>query len=173
MYFKKPTTSADEIAKYFLALGHRDGVEIGPLKLQKLLYYAQSWNLVEHGRLLFKEKIEAWPKGPVVSRVYGQYKKFERQAIDSSGIERPELDETDAEMLDAVWCRYERLSGSELVRMTHHEDPWPSTRGDLKPDQPSRKEIAPETMQKYYSGQLKKANERLSELLPVIFKMAN
>ena len=172
MHYKPPPTSADEIAEYFLTLGRRDEVEIDPLKLQKLLYYAQSWHLAELGELLFKEKIEAWPVGPVVSRVYGQYKVFKRSAIDTTGIEQPALTEEEAELLESVWCRYGRLSGPQLSRMTHNEDPWIKARGNLPAGKQSKAEVKPEVMQQYFCEQLRKANEELAGLLPIISKMA-
>lgn len=40
------------------------------LKIQKLLYYAEGINLAINETDLFKEKIYAWPHGPVIREVY-------------------------------------------------------------------------------------------------------
>ena len=172
MHYKLPPTSADEIAEYFLTLGRRDEIEIDPLKLQKLLYYAQSWHLAELGELLFKEKIEAWPVGPVVATVYRQYKVFGSKAIDTTGIKQPPLTEEEAELLESVWCRYGKLSGPKLAGMSHHEDPWIKARGNLPLAKPSNKEVKPEVMRQYFCERMRKANEDLAGLLPIIARMA-
>ncbi|MEG7882903.1 Panacea domain-containing protein [Bacillus paranthracis] len=47
------------------------------LKLQKLLYYAQGWNLGIHGELMFTDDIHAWVNGPVVPTIYNRFKRYE------------------------------------------------------------------------------------------------
>jgi len=42
---------------------------LGPLtamKLQKLMYYAQAWNLVWDEEPIFNEDFQAWANGPVL-----------------------------------------------------------------------------------------------------------
>ena len=51
----------DDVAKYIIAFANYTGDVITNLKLQKLLYYAQAWFMVNNGgRKLFKEDIEVW-----------------------------------------------------------------------------------------------------------------
>ncbi len=40
--------------------------EITAMKLQKLMYYAQAWNLVWEEKELFDDDFEAWANGPVL-----------------------------------------------------------------------------------------------------------
>lgn len=43
--------SALDVARYFLCRVDREsGDTISPLKLQKIVYYAQAWSLVFHGK---------------------------------------------------------------------------------------------------------------------------
>lgn len=67
--------SAFEIVPHLLKQSEKSAESlITPLKLQKLLYYAQAWSLVFRGKALFYEDIEAWVHGPVIPLVYQRYK---------------------------------------------------------------------------------------------------
>lgn len=52
------------------------GLTVSPLKLQKILYYEQSWHMVAFGRdkQLFSQAPQAWVNGPVYSEIYHIYK---------------------------------------------------------------------------------------------------
>jgi uncharacterized phage-associated protein len=67
-------SNASEVANYLVASFRDAGDPLTNLKLQKLLYYAQGWYLAIHDEALFDERIEAWPRGPVVPPVYGSFK---------------------------------------------------------------------------------------------------
>jgi len=58
------------LAKNDLSQGDR----ITPLKLQKLLYYAQGYAPAALGRPLFDELIKAWEPGPVCISIYRRFK---------------------------------------------------------------------------------------------------
>src|SRR5262245_19575381 len=68
--------SYQEVAYVFLKWAYSEGEIISNLKMQKLLYYAQAWHLVFFNKPLFKEEIEAWDLGPVVSEAYQEFKSF-------------------------------------------------------------------------------------------------
>ena len=53
------------------------GETITPLKLQKLLYAVQGWNLVFNGKVMYGERIEAWAHGPVVAQIYNEFKEHQ------------------------------------------------------------------------------------------------
>lgn len=132
--------TAQDIAKYYLARASSDGDLISPLKMQKLVYYAYVWVLVQtNGQRLFSQNIEAWPNGPVVSDLYRDLKVYGsmpisdeyvgdistlQQAIDNSGYK---------EILDDVYERYMPKSAFELVTLTHTEEPWNEARRGLEP----------------------------------------
>ncbi len=74
--------TANQIASWFLAsLDTNAGDTISPLKLQKLIYYAQAWHLVHFDKTLFKDKIEAWSHGPVVPAIYERFDNECRESI--------------------------------------------------------------------------------------------
>ena len=64
--------SVFDIAKYIL---ERTG-EITSIKLQKLVYYSQVWNLVWDEEPLFYEQIEAWANGPVIPVLYDVHRGY-------------------------------------------------------------------------------------------------
>lgn len=123
---------AIEAANFFIALadsrdGHIDD-GVSDMKLQKLLYFAQEASLRKTGRPLFDDPIEAWQYGPVVPRVYREFKKFGRSPIPS----RQSLEEAarvlsadDVELLADVYSRLADKSAAGLMELTHQPGtPW-------------------------------------------------
>lgn len=102
-----------------------EGELISNLKLQKLLYYVQGFNLAIFDKPLFDEDIEAWMYGPVVASVYQNFNKFGSTAItidktDSIASLSPEEEELFREVL----LEYGQFSAIKLMNMTHEETPW-------------------------------------------------
>lgn len=91
---------------------------VGALKVHKLAYYCQGWHLARTGRPMFEEAIEAWARGPVVADLWHDENKARPTREGSTP--------TDEELatIEYVLDRYGRHSGTELIRMTHAEDPW-------------------------------------------------
>lgn len=120
--------SAHAVAKYFVALVDEDaGDSISNLKLQKLLYYAQGFNLAIHGKPLFRENIKAWDHGPVVPQVYHIYKDCGAQSIPKEEIDLAHYPGEVRELLDEVYSVYGQFSATKLRNMTHEEAPWRDT----------------------------------------------
>jgi uncharacterized phage-associated protein len=121
-------------------------------KLQKLVYYAQAWHLVWHERPLFKAEIQAWANGPVVPDLYAKHRgKFEVSKWSKWGS-ADVLTSTEATTTDAVLSSYGRLTGRQLVHMTHAEKPWIEARGDLGPTDRSVAEISRDSMLAFYAA---------------------
>lgn len=127
--------SAETIANWFLTnIDRESGDSITHLKLQKLLYYAQAWYMVltenESEPILFEERIEAWTHGPVVREIYNKYRDM---GYDSLPIPDDDivLDEETEEILKEVMRVYGKYEAKYLEELTHQEDPWKITRGDL------------------------------------------
>lgn len=126
---EKIGNSALDVAKYIICVALNNGDSITNLKLQKLLYYAQAWYLVNNdNEKLFEDKILAWPYGPVVQVVYDEYKNFGRSPIliDDCDLENPvdNLKESVKNYLDEFCETFFKFSATELVTMTHREKPW-------------------------------------------------
>ncbi|MEP3277393.1 MAG: type II toxin-antitoxin system antitoxin SocA domain-containing protein [Stappiaceae bacterium] len=138
-----PTTAA-AVANAFLDIQECDSDQfprIDQMKLQKLLYYAHAWWLAHKGEELFSEDIEAWPWGPVVRDIYGQFRDFGRRPI--SGKRATELrkigdgfldfqigepsavEDEVKEFLQSIWNAHKNFTGIQLSNSTHMPgEPW-------------------------------------------------
>jgi uncharacterized phage-associated protein len=121
-----PETSAIDVAEYFLNLAATTEEEpdyLSPMRLQKLLYYAQAWSLANRDRPLFHEKIEAWTHGPVVRNVYARFADCGDEPILPDG-KPTKLAAEDQRFVRSVWDAYKGFSAIALRNMTHREAPW-------------------------------------------------
>lgn len=138
-----PVATADDVARYFLALATEDGDLITNLKMQKLVYYAYAWTLVANDQKLFAEPIEAWPNGPVVPTLYQALKRYGSRPLDERFLRIGSDEEFAAlaskfpddvlETLNGVYEEYMRMSAFDLVTRTHSERPWREARRGLGP----------------------------------------
>ena len=97
-----------------------------PMKLQKLMFFAQSWYLKHTGMPLFEGSFERWQYGPVLPEIYHEFKRFGSSNIDNFGYDmwknRQTIDYYDSEVinfLDQIISIYGIYSGTELSWMTH------------------------------------------------------
>ncbi|HUQ90268.1 MAG TPA: type II toxin-antitoxin system antitoxin SocA domain-containing protein [Bryobacteraceae bacterium] len=153
---------ARRVADVILSAARDREMEITNLKLQKLLYYSQAWYLVFEDSPLFSERLEAWVHGPVVPNVFGEFKSYRWNAIDTAvAIEDvdPEIVGHVCEVMDA----YGKFTATQLERLTHSEEPWKEARGGLPQDEPSRNVINLATMKRFYSAALGDGQRSLSD----------
>jgi uncharacterized phage-associated protein len=158
----------NKISDYIILFCHNLGVSISPLKLQKLLYYVQSWHIAKFDKdTLFNTLPEAWVNGPVYREVYNLYKDsfFRNQNITTSLDEielsdklksaREDLNLSDVQMqlIDAVLTAYSKLSDERLVLMTHNEAPWNEVRAGLSPIERSEKKMSIDTIYNFFNKQ--------------------
>jgi uncharacterized phage-associated protein len=152
--------SAIDVARYLLHLAWQEPEPgVTPLHIQKLLYYVQAWSLAARGQPLFREPVQAWPDGPAVRPVYGQFKKYRGSPIpqkEASGDVA--LSEEERAFIASVWEGYRRFSASELWRMTHSERPRQEARGALPPTAPSQAEITHEAMRQFFLAEYEKTH---------------
>lgn len=155
--------SYSKISDMFIAMSNETQSLITNLKLQKLMYYAQAWHLAITGNRLFDETFEAWVHGPVLTKLYNDYKVFRWNPIQRDDLAegsyeniREEIQDGNVlEILDDVIEEYFGLSGYELERLTHLEDPWLYARNGIPNDEPSNAEIKDDWMIEYYKKFLK------------------
>ena len=150
--------SVDAVADYILGkIVMDEGDSITNLKLQKIVYYCQAWNLAIHGERLFDEPIEAWVHGPAVMSLYQRFKDNGNRAIDTCDtVTDPvsELSHAQRDLIDQVWDAYGPFSGLQLRRMTHAEEPWVNARGDCGEYDSCRTSISDSDMRDYYRRRL-------------------
>jgi len=153
----KAEYSASLIAKYFIWKAGKEGKKVSNKKLQKLLYYAQAWNLVFNDKPLFKEDIEAWIHGPAVWSVYQEYKDLGFKDIDEKVEESDVKDIKEKELLDTVWSIYGKFDAQYLETLSHNEKPWQVARESVGSNISSRNAISLDLMKEYYTSVLAKA----------------
>jgi uncharacterized phage-associated protein len=119
------------------------------MKLQKLLYYSQACHLAEHGKPLFRERIEAWANGPVVREAYdvhrGQFGLSSWPAGEESALSAAER-----ATIDRVLQTYGQRDARWLSERTHAEAPWQDARAGLPEGVRSDAQIDPDLMRRYY-----------------------
>jgi len=144
------------------------GMSVSPLKLQKILYYEQSWFMVSFGRenTLFADCPQAWVNGPVYPTVYHQYKNHKAGMCGELSTEDFHKGDVELKMkslistfgwsedhirfIDSVITLYGAKSQDQLVMMTHIEKPWCEKREGLLPFERSNEPMSLDTMYTYY-----------------------
>lgn len=137
------------LADYLLSETRERGEVITPLKLQKLMFYADAWHLALYDIDITGEKFKAWVHGPVLISQYHRFKEFRWMPI-TKEIQRPETDEKLAAHLNEIVEIFGSESAVALERMTHLETPWLEARGDIPPDEVCENYISKETTTKFY-----------------------
>lgn len=147
----------EEIAAFFLRRALDDGDLITNLKMQKLIYYAYCWVLTLNNARLFKERMQAWPNGPVLASLYKLLNKYGSSPISSNfvasvSLERMEkLDQEVLYTLKTVYEAYVPKAAYELVALTHNESPWKNAREGMSVTERSNKELSDEDIINYFS----------------------
>ena len=117
-------------------------------KLQKLCYYAQSWNLVFNGTTMFDGDFQAWVHGPVNLSLWNKLSVYGYLDIekDKFSKERQTFSDEVLSVLNDVWETYGKFSGYQLELLTHREKPWIEAREGLSETQPSNNIINRKTI---------------------------
>lgn len=147
--------SVEDVISWFLARN-----SMSPKKLQKLLYYAYSWTLTlenedenELNNRLFEEGFEAWVHGPVIPRIYREYRHLGYREIEQE-TDTPVFQEDIESILNQVWDVYGDFTGDELESITHQESPWRNAREGFKPLDRCNEEIKDKDIFECYGERL-------------------
>lgn len=154
------TFNPHEIAQYFLSFGESTGDLLTNLKVQKLIYYVQAWNLAVNKESLFDDDFEAWVHGPVIRSLYDSFKSFGSKPIILELGENyceefyARLNDKTKVIFDDVIEVYFPETAYKLEQMTHNELPWQKARDGLPPYEPSNNIIQKQWMLDYYSSKI-------------------
>ncbi|MEB0076823.1 DUF4065 domain-containing protein [Pseudomonas sp. CCI3.2] len=130
--------SALAVANAFIEQGLRGKIpNLTPMKLQKLLFFAQSWHLRKKGEStpFFDDNFARWKYGPVIPSLYHELKTYGSRPVTStlSNVDiddceivlvTPSIPSSDAaahELVDQIISKYGRLSGTQLSYLTHEK----------------------------------------------------
>lgn len=143
-----------DVGNFFLSrMDVEAGESITPLKLQKLLYYAQSWMLGFFGEVMFDDEFIAWQHGPVLPEIYYRYKPLGYDSIPKvNSFHEDIFGEKELSILEMVWKVYGKYDGKFLELLTHSEDPW-RVLWNNKEENSKRNDVIPKNVIKeYYIG---------------------
>lgn len=169
----KTKYSAMDIAEWFLwynnyqknsQLDKEDSYDvyegITHLKVQKLLYYAEGVYSAVTDSDIFKEKIMAWPHGPVVVEVYEKFSENGSKELEFndeywSKIQQINSDNEILNILQLVYESYAGYTAWQLREKTHVVGgPWQIT-VDTKGMQ---KEIDKKLIKEYFKNNIVRTN---------------
>lgn len=121
--------SAMQVANAFIQKAQSGQIPaLTPMKLQKLMFFAQSWYLKVNGCRLINDEFVRWKHGPVIQSVYYEFahngggviscfaKDFRGENV------AHQLETTDDLFLDKIIATYGAFSGWQLSDMTHDKD---------------------------------------------------
>lgn len=127
--------SAAAVANAFIEKAKEGKLKaLTPMKLQKLLFYTQSWHLkLCNGKPLFDDLFARWKFGPVIPPIYHFLKKYGANEVtdkisiivDADGELKKitpsiQKDDFDAiKLIDKIIEVYGGYSGTELSNLTH------------------------------------------------------
>lgn len=138
--------SAVAVANAFIEKAERGEIkELTPMKLQKLLFYTQSWHLkLYNEQPLFDDLFARWKFGPVIPSIYHELKvygsgkitdkikiiKIDDQTIKALTPSIQESDEKAHALINKIVEVYGDYSGTQLSNLTHGPNTaW--SRGDV------------------------------------------
>ncbi len=169
------------VARYIALSLLTKQMTVSPLKLQKLLYYAQAWSMVFFGRskTLFADVPQAWVNGPVYPCIYNMWKErnmCDHLSPEDFGTTENDMDEAlgcvtkelglcdeEVQLLEQIVLKYGSKSQNYLIFLTHSEQPWCEKREGLKPYERSATPLSLDTMYHYYAERHAKNVERRKE----------
>ena len=131
--------SALAVANAFIKRAQEGKIpELTPMKLQKLLFYVQSWYFKYRGKPLFDDTFCRWNYGPVIPSIYHEFKGYGAGLIQAPGstiaprataqnpyafeVVVPEINWNDTDavgFIEEAIRVYGPHSGWQLSQMTH------------------------------------------------------
>lgn len=126
--------SAVAVANAFIQRAlNGDIPELTPMKLQKLMFYAQSWSLKIYDAPIFDDFFAKWRYGPVIPSLYHKVKMYGANNITSMIVDfkieggnlfsiQPTVPDSDIKinaLVDKIAEVYGELRGTQLSFLTH------------------------------------------------------
>ena len=125
------------VAKYFNKLYvMKHGSNMDELKMHKMMYFSQRESLMISGNPLFNDDFQAWRLGPVLLDVRKEYMTGEPFSGDYG-----DLDESERELVESVFNRYDSYSSWSLSTLSHSEYSWLQARQGLSYEDPGKEKM--------------------------------
>lgn len=127
--------SVHAVANEFIELAERSNRSLTNLQLAKLCYIAHGLSLALLNKKAFSEPIQAWKLGPVIPKLYHDFKDFGSDPINrkatvldykSLQTKEPRIEDENLKKVVALtWNIYKDVSANALVSITHQGNtPW-------------------------------------------------
>ena len=130
-----------DVCRHIINYSDEKDYGISNLKLQKILYFVQTYFMLEKKDPCFHEKIEAWDFWPVVPEAYQEWAQYgscdipmieSYMVIDKDNIWNSYrvqyhddiIDKRDKELIDRVIDKFVDYSATDLVSLTLCQGPW-------------------------------------------------
>jgi uncharacterized phage-associated protein len=147
----------DSVNLAYYIINSKKYPNLSHLKLQKLLYYIQSWHLVFFDKKLFDDDFQAWVHGPVSRKIYDAFKdesilhnELNTDFSKNANIESMLTDEQ-IELINDVLDEYGDKTPYHLECLTHEEKPWKEARGSCSLSQRCTNTISEDIIKEYYT----------------------
>lgn len=144
-------TASRNLADFLIVESRERGDLLTPLKLQKLMFYADAWSLALYGNELTPERFQAWVHGPVALSQYHRFKENRWRPI-LDDIQKPQYSEAVTAHLREVVDIFGVETGPALEIMTHQERPWIEARGGIPDDEPCNNFISKDVTKEFYAS---------------------
>jgi len=156
------TVDIKKFARFLVLYANHNDLEISNLKLQKLLYYIQAYHLTYFDKHpLFNDEPEAWVRGPVYRKIYGEYKAYESEDIIlevddlekeyQNALDDLKLTDNQTKFIQSALDYFGQKSPIDLVIRSHAEKPWNEARKGYGELDSCNEKITHEMMFDYYS----------------------
>jgi len=145
------SNTSRNLADFLIAESRERGDLLTPLKLQKLMFYADAWFMALYDKELTSERFQAWVHGPVALSQYHRFKAYQWRPI-LEEVEKPEFDKRTTKHLKEILDVFGPETGPALEMMTHSEKPWVKARGGIPDDEPCNAYISKKTTKKFYAS---------------------
>ena len=121
------------------------------MKMQKLVFYAQAHALATRGKPLFDDDFQAWVNGPVAPTLFREHRgKFMIREDELPTVEK-QLTTEEQTVVDSVVSELGSLTGNQLSKRTHGEDPWKMARGNTPAGMACDAVISQASMAEFYA----------------------
>lgn len=142
--------------------------DVSPMKLQKLLYYANGWWLALNGRPLLSEEPQVWRYGPVYQHLYRMFSRFGHNNIGGPVKGNPFVPEPERlggspeenqvkQLLEWIWDEHGEKTAMQLSDETHAVGtPWRDIAEKYGFKVPYSVDISPERDWKFFAELAKK-----------------
>lgn len=124
-----------QVALEMLKIARSKGKKLSNLQLQKLVYIAHGYYLAWKNQPLISDPVEAWQYGPVINKIYHQFKNHKDAKIElpsSDFATALDCDEGAQSVISYVLDSYGDRDAMSLVNLTHQENtPWSEIRNRI------------------------------------------